>query len=403
VDVYYPKEERKPIFFFPQEIGRLAGIKVEVDKVKDILSSLEIPFEEDKEALRVYPPPWRKDLNLPCDLVEEVCRIQGYDSIPALSLSSPIPHHKFHPLIDLKEKVKDILISCGMQEVITYSLVSEEKLLRFPSPFWPHQKPLRVKNPLTSDQEYLRTSILPSLLSTLNFNQRQGANRINLFEVGRVYLPRKDKLPCEKEFVAGIMWGRRFPFSWLSPEESFDFFDAKGIVERLMENLAVEAEFTRSDEQNILGAKIAVQEDMIGILGEIHPRIRNNFDLLPGAVWAFEIDLVRLLTHLKVRKFSPLPRFPSAIRDLSFLLSREIPAGKVKDIIVNSSSLVSEVTLFDVYTGEGIPKDRKSLSFRIVYQSSSHTLNDGEIKEVENSIIHRLEKEVGAILRGSEG
>ena len=399
VDAYYPgKEERKPIFLPLSEIERISGIEVELDKVKDILSSLEIPFEEEKKMLKVYPPPWRKDLSLPCDLVEEVCRMQGYDNIPSLSLSSSLPHHQPHPLADLKDKAKDILVSLGMQEVITYSLVSEEKLLSFPSFLLPGIKPLRVKNPLTHDQEYLRTTLLPSLLSILNLNQRQGAGRVNLFEVGRAYLSSKD-LPEEKEFVSGLMWGCRWPLSWLSSEESFDFFDIKGMVEGLMERLRVEVEFVPCDERNIFpGAKIVAQHEVIGILGEIHPQAKDKFDLLPGPVLVFEIDLGRLLSHLKVRKFSPLPRFPSAIRDISLLLPQGIPVSRVRDII-QSFPLVSGVTLFDVYTGEGIPRDRKSFSFRIVYQSPHHTLNDDEIKKMENSIIHRLEKEVGAVLR----
>ncbi len=400
VDAYYPgKEERKSILLHLSEIERILGIEVELDKVKDILSSLEIPFEEEKKTLRVYPSPWRKDLSLPCDLVEEVCRIQGYDNIPSLSLSSSLPHHQPHPLADLKDKVKNILVSQGMQEVITYSLVSEERLLSFSSLLLPDVKPLRVKNPLTHDQEYLRTTLLPSLLSVLNLNQRQGAGRVGLFEVGRVYLPPEADLSEEKEFVSGLMWGCRWPLSWLSSEESFDFFDIKGMVEGLMERLGVEAEFVPSDERNILpGAKIISREEIVGILGEIHPQVKDKFDLLPGPVLVFEIDLGRLLPHLKVRKFSPLPRFPSAIRDISLLLPQGIPVSRVRNIIESSRS-VSGVTLFDVYTGEGIPRDRKSFSFRIVYQSPHHTLNDDEIKKMENSIIHRLEKEVGAVLR----
>jgi phenylalanyl-tRNA synthetase beta chain len=404
VDAYYPQtEEKKPIFFPLPEIERLSGIKVKPDKVKDILSSLEIQFEEERGALKAYPPPWRKDLNLPCDLVEEVCRIQGYDNVPALSLSAPLPHHQPQPIFGLKERVKDILASHGMQEVITYSLVSEEKLQSFPSPLISHVEPLKVRNPLTRDQEYLRTTLLPSLFSVLNLNQRQGSSRVSLFEVGKVYLPQRAGLPEGREFVSGLLWGHRHPLSWLSPEERFDFFDIKGIVEGLMERLGAEIEFARGDEENILPeAKVIAQQEVIGILGEIHPQVREKFDLLPGAVLVFEVDLRKLLPHLQQRKYYPLPRFPAAIRDISLLLSQEVPANKVKNIIQHFP-LVSEVTLFDMYTGKGIPKGRKSLSFRIMYQSPSRTLNDDEIRKAEDNIIHSLEKEVGAVLRGSEG
>jgi phenylalanyl-tRNA synthetase beta chain len=335
------------------------------------------------------------------DLIEEIARIIGYDEIPTTMLRGEIPERMPAPLLPLKETIRDILVGCGMQEVITYSLVSQAMLDKI-DPQCKLGPALRAANPMSLEQEYLRTSLRAGLLATFSQNERHEQNSIKLFELGKVYFPRENDLPEERETLAGVLGGLRFDRSWLSGEDTLDFFDAKGVLETILRRLQVKASFEPAEDQILVPgrtAEVIVNGQRIGALGEVHPRTAALFDISSQPVNLFEIDLKKLLPFAgAVTRYQPSPRFPGIVRDIALVVDAGLVAGKVQDII-QSFSLVSQVALFDVYSGEQVPKDKKSLAFSIRYQSLQRTLTDEEVNSTQREIIERLQREFSATLR----
>ena len=400
IDVYPGKGESKPILLSTSQIKRLLGVEVSLEQVSEILSLLGFGCQPiGSSELQVIVPYWRMDVSGVADLVEEVARIIGYDNLPTTMLSTQLPRQQVDPILSLREKLRDLLAGCGFQEVISYSLTSKERLAKIPSV--EHLTPLRVANPMSPEQEYLCTSLWSNLLAILSSNQKYEESGIRLFEIGKVYLPREKDLPEERQVLVGVLSGSRTKSSWLGEKGWLDFFDAKGVVETLVERIGIEANFEVGEEKGLhpgRAAKIVVKGNVVGLLGELHPRVAEGFDLLPQPVALFELEIEKLLPYMSQGKYRPLSRFPELVRDLAIVVEAGIPARKIQDII-QSFPLVSRVNLFDLYTGEQILPGKKSLAFRVVYQSPTHTLTDEEVDKVNEEILAQLSREVGATLR----
>jgi len=400
IDVYPGRRDTKPILFHTSWVKRLLGIELKREQIVEILTSLGFECQPTNSLeIEVNVPYWRMDVSGAADLVEEIARIIGYDYIPTTMLGGQLPQQQADPLINFREKLRDLLVGCGFQEVITYSLASRERLAKITLP----EYSIRVANPLTMEQEYLCTSLRPNLLALLSSNQKHEEGGIRLFEIGKVYLPREKDLPEERQMLVGVLSGPRVERGWLGEKGWLDFFDAKGVVETLLGRVGIEADFEAGKEESLhpgRAAKIVIDHNVVGIIGELHPKVAESFDLLPQPVVLFELELEKLLPYMSLRgKYRPLSRFPESVRDIAIVVDAEVPAKKVQDII-HGFPLVSQVSLFDLYTGEQVPSGKKSLAFRVVYQSPAHTLTDEELEKVEREILARLSREVGATLRG---
>jgi phenylalanyl-tRNA synthetase beta chain len=400
VDAYPGKQDRKPILLSTDQVQRILGVEFGLDQIVGVLTALGFDCKPSGSEVWVTAPYWRNDIHLAVDLVEEVARIIGYDQIPMTMLSQPLPRQHPAPILSLKQKVRHSLVGYGFQEVINYSLTSLEaisKLLPEPHPI----ESLRVANPMTVDQEYLRPNLRANLLAALSTNQRHEEGGIRLFELGRVYLPRPNDLPDEPEMVCGVLSGARLERSWHGGDELFDFYDAKGVAEGLLCLLDVDARFEKCQDESLhpnKQAAIVVNDKRVGIVGELHPRVSLAFELIAPA-YLFEIDLTALLPFTAGHKmFQPVPRFPSVVRDIALVVDSEVSHQQVEDIIT-SFQLVNLVTIFDVYSGEPIPPDKKSLAYRIIFQSPTHTLTDKEVNDVQRQILDKLTKQLGATLR----
>ena len=403
-DVYPGRLVREPILLSAGMVNNLLGVDFSLDQIVGALASLGFDCKPAGSASEVWvtAPYWRNDIYLVVDLVEEVARIIGYDEIPATMLSQPLPKQNPEPIISLKQEVGRILTGYGFQEVITYSLTSLEmlnKLLPEAHPLEP--MPLRVANPMTADQEYLRPNLRANLLAALSANRRHEEGGIRLFELGKVYLPRPKDLPDEPEMVCGILSGSRLEKSWQVEDDLLDFFDAKGVVEGLLSQLGVEASFEECSDESLHPngqAAIVVAGNRVGVVGELHPKVAQAFEI-SGAVYLFEINLAALLPFtIGYRMFRPIPRFPAIVRDMALVVNAEITHQKVQDIIT-SFPLVNQATIFDVYAGEQVPPGKKSLAYRVTFQSPTHTLTDEEVNEVQQQILSKLSHELGATLR----
>ncbi|MBI2854355.1 MAG: phenylalanine--tRNA ligase subunit beta [Chloroflexi bacterium] len=402
IDVYPGKRERPPILFPASETKRLLGMELPVEKIKSVLESLGFGVEMAAPAqMSVNVPWWRTDVSQGADLVEEVARIVGYDQIPTTIMDAPIPPLEPSPLLSMKRTLTDLLVAAGMQEVITYSLISLEGLKRTtPDLDLPGPKPVRVSNPMSREHEYLRTSLRPRLLFHIAQNQRFEEG-IKLFEIGHVYYPRHSDLPQEVETLCGAMWGLKQEMSWRTKPMPADFYDAKGALDAALVRLGVEAKYVKAEDVGLRSgacADIVVRGLKIGVIGEVHPKVVENFDAA-GPVFLFEIDLEKLLPHAGTGvEYKPLPRFPATVRDMALVVDLGVQYQSIVDI-VQDFPLVSRVALFDVYSGEQVPRGKKSLAFRIWYQSPDHTLTDEEVNGVQQRMLSALESKLGAVLR----
>jgi phenylalanyl-tRNA synthetase beta chain len=422
IDVYPGKSEPKLILLTTREVKRLSGLKVNIDEILKILKALGFECREGDSSsqILVSAPYWRSDIKCSADLVEEVARVIGYDKVPMTRLSSPLltQKSKLSPAAqqsNLKDKLRDVLAGFGFQEILTYSLVSLEKLQKLSPKLELKITPLKVANPMTREQEYLRTSLRAGLLSTLAHNQKFEQAGIRLFEIGKVFLPQhppviaseakqsqaERELPQEKEMLCAVLGGARAELSWQADKETLDFFDAKGVVENILNHVGLKASFENSDDEGLFpgrGANIVVNDGRIGILGELHPKVAQAFEL-SGVACLIEIDLGKLFTELaKMKEYQSIPRFPSVTRDIALVADEQVSYGTVEEII-QGFPLVTKVTLFDLYRGEQIAQGKKSFAIRIVYQSPSHTLTDEEVDQTQEQMLAKLHQELGATLR----
>ena len=422
IDVYPGKSEPKLISLTAREMERLSGLKVNIDGILKVLKALGFECQEDDlgSQISVSVPYWRSDVKCSADLVEEVVRIIGYEKIPITRLGSPLPRQESRLSLpaqqsNLKEKLRNILTGFGFQEILTYSLVSLEKLQKLYPKFELKIPPLKVANPMTREQEYLRTSLRSGLLSTLSHNQKFEQAGIRLFEIGKVFLPQyppviaseakqsqeEKELPQEREMLCAVLSGSRAELSWQADKELLDFFDARGVVENLLNQLELKASFNIGDDEILFpgrGADIVVEDDKVGIVGEVHPRVAQAFEL-SDTICLIEIDLEKLLTRITgIKEYQPIPRFPSVTRDIALVVDEQVSYRTVENI-VQSFPLVTQTTLFDLYRGKQIPDGKKSFAMRIIYQSPSHTLTDEEVDQTQEQMLGRLHQELGANLR----
>ncbi len=404
VDVYPGKLEQKPILLSTGEVKRLLGVSFSREQIVGSLTSLGFdckPAGSASEVL-VTAPYWRSDIHLAVDLIEEVARIMGYGRMPTTMLSQPIPKQNLEPIIGLKREVRRSIIGYGFQEIITYSLTSLEMLNKLsPDPHPLEPMPLRVANPMTVEQEYLRPHLRANLLAALSANRRHEDGGVRLFELGRVYLPRPKGLPDEREVLCGLLSGPKLEKSWQGRDELPDFFEAKGVVEGLLSQLGVEASFEECSDDSLHSSKqaaIVIGGKRLGVVGELHPKVLQSFEIAE-AVYLFEIDLVALLPFTIAHKmFKPIPRFPDIVRDMALVVDAGIAHRKVLELI-KSFPLVERVAIFDVYSGDQVPQGKKSLAYRLTFQSPTHTLTDNEINKVQQQILDKLSHDLDAVLR----
>ena len=404
IDVFpEPQGFLKTVGLTTGRMKKVLGMDVDLDTVERVLGSLGFTTErEGPDRVEAAIPYWRNDVTIEDDLVEEVVRILGYDSVPVTMLSTPIPYQRSDPKRRLVEMVKDALAASGMQEVISYPLISSDDLEKV-SPSDTGRPYLKIANPLNSVENCLRPSLRPSLLRTLASNQGHGEGPLRLFEVGRVFHPQPGELPHEREVVCGILVGLRWEPSWLESGESLGFYDAKGVVEGLLQRLGMAAEYEPDEDPYFRPGRCAtVTADGVGlgVVGEVHPTIAEKFDIRAEPVAFFELQLDALLEALPKagRPFARLARFPAATRDLALVFPADVPAARVHDLIVRHR-LVDHADLFDIYTGDNVPPGTKSLAFHLSFQAPDRTLTTEEVNRSLQGLIRTLEREVQASLR----
>ncbi|MGE0226901.1 MAG: phenylalanine--tRNA ligase subunit beta [Dehalococcoidia bacterium] len=408
VDVYPRPHVSPAVTLTRARLDTLLGFVVPTDEVEASLGALGFEVRTAGDAFEVRPPWWRSDVSIPDDVAEEVLRIAGYDRLPATMPAGEVPHHEAQPAIELRDRLADSFVAAGAHEVITYSLTTDEVLARvMPLGALEAQPPLKLLNTLSSEHESLRPTLRHSILDTVARNIRAGAGRIVVFETGRAYLPRYEEgaggpLPDEREQLTGAVTGFEVDRWGSSVGRRFDFFDAKGIVDAALGGIGVSLAYAPADEEfGFLPGRTAVLSvagQSIGVLGEVHPRTLEAFDI-GQPVLLFELDLTLLqpLVSDRLKAVSP-PRFPAVEQDLALVVDDAVPAGRLQATI-ESSRLVASARVFDVYRGEQLPAGKKSVAFSIRYQAADRTLTTDDANREQSRLLARLEREFGAAAR----
>ena len=403
-DTYPEPVQAREVFLPSNEVRRLSGMDVSEEKVREILESLGFGCQQsDARGSSFSVPYWRGDVSCAADLVEEVVRVIGYDQIPAgiprfAAGTVSVPAD----LWEFKSTLRQLMVGAGFQELLTYSLTSRERLEQLTPSHPLNAEPVQVANPMSKEQERLRTSLRGSILEVVARNRPREQSPVRVFELSRVYEPRGDDLPEERETLCAILCGSGESLSWRHGEPRIDFYEAKGLVELALAKSGIVARYVPGTDPGLFPgrqADVLVDGDRIGVVGQLHPSVPQSFEV-SGDVFMLELDVARLMAHSQLRAIcEPLSRFPFSERDLAIVVDESVTYDSVADII-RGFALVSETSLFDVYTGEQIPQGKKSFAIRLVYQASDRTLTDSEVNEVQKQLLSKLHAGVGAVLRG---
>ena len=419
------------------EVERILGLSIPVEEIGRILEALEFKVDQKWEvggeklehaltsqfspptSLRITAPDHRLDIGTgvvgQADVIEEVARVYGYENIPETQMADRLPPQRGNRALEVEERTRNLLVAsgAGLHEVVTYSLTAPQRERRLlPPGASPDDRPyVTLANPIVSDRVVLRHSLLGGLMDVVAANIRQ-RERLALFEIGPVYLPGENEagLPDEQPRLAIALTGPRDPLAWQgSDRAAMDFFDLKGVVEELVAGLPVTGATYSApgpEEQHpsfMPGrtARLEINGQPAGWLGELHPLVREQYGLPDQAVLAADLDLKLLLSQVNERfDIVPVPAYPPVKEDLALIVDEQVPATRVQSVIrASGGNLLAAVTLFDLYRGPQIGEGKKSLAYSLTYQAPDRTLTDAEIAKLRGKIVRRLQDELGAIQR----
>jgi len=404
VDVYPLQPKDSVVEVSAKDVKRLLGIELTLEEVSALLTRLEFKCEVKGEKLQVTAPNHRMDIDEGvvglADVLEEVARSYGYENIPTTTMADALPPQIGNPIHEWEEHLRDLLVAIGLQEVVTYRMTSPEREARLSAA----ADYVRVANPIAPERSVLRRSLLTSVLEVAEKNAK--AESLAMFEVGSVFEPIKNDLPNEPRKLAMALTGARIASAWdVKDAPAFDFFDMKGRVELLLAGLrfrdisyapASGVEYMHPGKS----AEVKIGGEVVGAFGELHPLAKEKFAFGDAPVIVAEFDLEKLRALNPSYGIQPVSEFPPMYEDIALILDESVSAAVVEALIRQTGGkTVTEVKLFDVYRDEKIGAGKKSLAYSLTYQAEK-TLTDSEAAAIRNKIVKRLEREVGAKLRG---
>lgn len=386
-------------------VKKVLGIDIPVEKSANILVNLGMTVKNREEGgLSVSPPSYRGDIEKEIDLIEEVARISGYENIPVKYPSSQAVENGNIPgRARTISSMRSELVRIGFSEVINYSFINSSLMQKITGE---KINALELKNPLSEDQNEMRTSLIQGILSTLALNVKRYMTDLKIFEIGRIYLPLKVKsLPEERICLAGLISGRSGSPNWYQKERETDFFDMKGVLESVavssalelaLKPISVKKEFLNSSQS----ADVFLNGIKCGFAGKLSNSIIDNFEL-KDPVYVFEIDIDLIdFTKSSAVSYVPLSKIPPAYRDLAIIVDEGFTAEKILDSIKKSAGkILEEVVLFDIYKGKPVPSGKKSVALSLTFRGRESTLTDEDITAVTGKILAFLKKEISAEIR----
>ena len=387
---------RKPIRLRAARLEQVLGTRINPEKCTEILNCLEMSVIADPEGWQVRPPSFRFDINIEVDLIEEIARINGYEAIPSTGIPANLRITQSSSKQELKQ-IRQILVSHGYQEAITYSFIDGTVQNMFSSDV----SSIKLCNPISSELGELRQSLWPGLLMALTHNIKRQQSRVRLFEVGRIF--RMNPALEQISVIAGISYGNIYPKQWDGSNLLSNFYDMKTEVEASIAAFFPnnELQYRQSTHKALhpgRSAEIFIKNQYIGSIGSIHPGILKQMEI-PGDVYAFEFELLNLPAISPI-KYVKISKYPSIRRDLAIVLDEGISYENVANCVQKQASdLLENLELFDVYQGEGIDIGKKSLALGLTFQGTSSTLTDRMVEELLDKVLSALHTEFGATLR----
>jgi phenylalanyl-tRNA synthetase beta chain len=408
----YPLKPLDPIITVrPEDVKRWLGIDLTAEEIAELLTRLEFKCTIENGCVDARTPPHRLDIGEGivglADVIEEVARSYGYDRIPETRMADALPPQVGNPVHEWEEHVRDILVSLGLQEVVSYRLTSPERESRLVS----FKEYVTLANPIAPERRVLRRSVLASVLEAAEKNAR--AESISMYEMGSIFEPANRDLPNEPRRLAMLMTGLRNPTAWDVKEAPLlDFFDLKGRIELLLNGLRyTNVSYVPLDDSTALpaplsaslhpgkAAEVKVNGQVVGVFGELHPLTKEKYEFGNAPVVVAEFDLDALRRATPTYGIVPVADVPPVLEDIAVIVPESVPAERVASLIKQTGGkTVTEVRLFDVYRDEKIGVGKKSLAYSLTYQSDK-TLTDADAAAIRNKIVKRLEQEVGAKLR----
>jgi phenylalanyl-tRNA synthetase beta chain len=387
----------QPITLRHARVNRLIGVDVPAEAITDILRRLGFNIIAVAGNWQVTAPPFRFDIALEADLIEEVARIHGYGRIPSSNLGGRVGMHQDGP----DPRIRDwrrVLVERGYLEAITFSFTDAgyQDLILGAGDSLP------LRNPIASDLSVMRRGLLPGLLGAVAFNLKRQQTRVRLFELGRAFRLEDGKI-TQPLLLAGVNFGNNYPEQWNIKNISSDFYDVKSDVEALLATAGINIGLRWQPHGGAglhpgQNADIAYKDQIIGYVSSVHPRVLQALDL-PGPMLAFELD-VGLIPPRVTAQYQPVSRFPSLRRDLAIVVDQDLPVQRVLDAAAAAAGeALTNLELFDVYQGEGIDLGKKSLAIGLIFQMTSSTLTDEAVDSVINSVLSALREEFGGTLR----
>ena len=403
VDVYPGQQPLTEIQLRPERVNFVLGTTLEAAEMAQILNRLGFDVDTTGEVYQITVPTFRSDITREIDLIEEIARVHGYDNIPTTLPKGDIPVPAPNSKTEVRRRIKHFLLAAGMMEAVNYSFCDPncfDKIRLNASD--PLRNTLKLRNPLSPEMSVLRTTLTPSLLENAQHNRNHQIDTIAFFEIGSVFV--HDGEEKEPERVAGILAGQIGEGVYSDPHRPPDFFDIKGLVEGILEACGiVDSTLQKTDVPTFhpgRNAEVVLDDRSIGVFGEVHPEVLENYDL-PYKAYLFEFDLEGLADAATfAKRFEPISIYPKVARDLAIVVDKTVLSDMPTELIYTTGGdAVDSVRLFDVYEGEQVPEGKKSLAYTITYHSATETLTDKAVNALHDEVVKRLNRELGAELR----
>ena len=384
---------RHPVKLRMARLVSVLGIPFEQAQVAQLLTQLGFEFSAANAEFTIIPPSYRFDIRIEEDLIEEVARLHGYDHIPAIApvaelLMLQAPEARLH-----QNKLRDRLVAVGYHEVVNYSFVDES----WERDLLGNANPIKLQNPIASNLSVMRTSLWGGLLDTLTYNLNRKQDRAFLFEIGTVYFKHSNGF-VETTRVSGLAYGSAKPEQWAANSEDVDFFEVKAHVDRLLGSQAVYEKAEHVALHPGQTARILKDGKVIGFLGKLHPKWQQHYSFSKGT-YLFELDL-EAISSRDIPSYQEVSKLLPIRRDLAVVLDEKIAVGEVFASLKNANiPLIQDVSLFDLYQGQGVPENKKSLALSVLMHDTQKTLTDSDADTTVANLLQLLQNEFGATLR----
>ncbi|HDD0227244.1 TPA: phenylalanine--tRNA ligase subunit beta [Staphylococcus aureus] len=389
-----------PIDITADKINRTIGFDLSQNDIVTIFNQLGFDTEINDDVITVQVPSRRKDITIKEDLIEEVARIYGYDDIPStLPVFDKVTSGQLTDRQYKTRMVKEVLEGAGLDQAITYSLVSKEDATAFSMQ---QRQTIDLLMPMSEAHASLRQSLLPHLIEAASYNVARKNKDVKLFEIGNVFFANGEgELPDQVEYLSGILTGDYVVNQWQGKKETVDFYLAKGVVDRVSEKLNLEFSYRRADIDGLhpgRTAEILLENKVVGFIGELHPTLAADNDLKRTYVFELNFDAL-MAVSVGYINYQPIPRFPGMSRDMALEVDQNIPAADLLSTIhAHGGNILKDTLVFDVYQGEHLEKGKKSIAIRLNYLDTEETLTDERVSKVQAEIEAAL-IEQGAVIR----